>query len=206
MSEANSHPGLNLGHRHGRTHDEAKGMLFGFWVFMMSDLILFGLLFATYVTMLGGTAAGPGPRDLFELRPAFIETCILLTSSLTIGLALLAMKHERPTARVVSWLCITLGLGALFLAYELNDLVTMFGKGGVPSRSGFLSAFWALVPLHGLHVAGAIFWALALIAQMAVHGLDRQVKLGLLRLGVLWHLLDVVWVSIFSIVYLWGLA
>lgn len=206
MSQNNSHPGLNLGHRHGQAHDEAGTMLFGFWVFMMSDLILFGLLLAIYVTMLDGTAGGPGPSDLFELRPVFIETCVLLTSSLTIGIALLAMKNERPTARVLFWLCGTLVLGAVFLGYELNDLVTMAGKGGVPSRSGFLSAFWALIPLHGLHVAAAMFWALALMAQIAVRGFDRQVKLGLLRLGVLWHLLDVVWVSIFSIVYLWGLA
>lgn len=206
MSETNSHPGLNLGHRHGRTHDEAQNLVFGFWVFMMSDLVLFGLLLATYVAMLDGTAGGPGPQDLFELGPALIETCLLLTSSMTISIALLAIKHEQGTRQLFLWLAATLVLGAVFLAFEVNDLLTMTDRGGLPQRSGFLSAFWALVPLHGLHVGAAMLWALALIGQTLVYGLDHRVKLSFLRLSVLWHLLDVVWIGIVSVVYLWGLA
>ena len=206
MSASNSHPGLNLGKDHGETHDAAEGLIFGFWVFMMSDAILFGLLFATYVTLQGASAGGPGPQDLFELRAAFIETLILLTSSLTCGMALVAMKHKRSTRSVLGWLCVTVVLGAVFLGFELHDFVTMVDKGGVPQRSGFLSAVWSLVPMHGLHVTAAMLWALALMAQIAVYGVDHRVKLGLLRLGVLWHFLDIVWIGIFSMVYVWGLA
>jgi len=206
MSTSNTHPGLNLGETHGETHDAAEDLIFGFWIFMMSDAILFGLLFATYVTMQGATAGGPGPQDLFEMRAAFAETMILLTSSLTCGMALVALKHKQSTRSVLAWLGLSLLLGATFLGFVLHDFVTLVVKGGVPQRSGFLSAFWALVPLHGLHVTAAMIWALALIAQIRVYGVDHRVKLGLLRFGVLWHFLDIVWIGIFSIVYLWGLA
>ncbi|MGR3571055.1 cytochrome c oxidase subunit 3 [Brevirhabdus sp.] len=199
------HPGLNLDERHGHAHDAAQVEVFGFWVFMMSDAIVFGLLFATYVVMEGALAGGPGPKDLFEIRPVFIETMLLLTSSLTFGMASLAMKHEKGTGRMLIWLGITLLLGLAFLGMELRDFAKMLDKGGSPDRSGFLSAYWSLVPLHGLHVATASLWMVMLIGQMVVHGVDRQVKTGLLRLGVLWHFLDIVWIAIFSIVFLKGL-
>lgn len=206
MSRSNSHPGLNLGQSHGKTHVAAEGLIFGFWIFMMSDAILFGLLFATYITLVDATVGGPGPQDLFEMRAAFIETLILLTSSLTCSMALVALKHRAPTRALLAWLSATLVLGVVFLGFELHDFANMMTKGGVPQRSGFLSAFWGLVPLHGLHVTAAMIWALALMAQIGFYGVDHQVKLGLLRLGVLWHFLDIVWIGIFSIVYIWGLA
>ncbi|MDN5787246.1 cytochrome c oxidase subunit 3 [Pseudorhodobacter sp.] len=100
----------------------------------------------------------------------------------------------------------TLLLGIAFLGFELRDLLTMFDRGGTPSRSGFLSAFFALVPLHGLHVAAASLWLIAIVGQIAVYGVDQEVRVGLLRLGLLWHFLDIVWIGIFSVVYLAGLA
>jgi cytochrome o ubiquinol oxidase subunit 3 len=200
------HPGLNLGRAHGDAHEASEEFVFGFWVFMMSDLILFGLLFATYVTMLGGTAGGPGPGDLFELKSAFIETMLLLISSFTFGMATLALKYRTDRKVLVTWLVVTLLLGLGFLVHELHDFHKMFSEGGVPSRSGFLSAFFALVPLHGLHVTGACIWLIALLGQIAVHGLDTPTKTGLMRLAILWHFLDVVWIGIFSLVYLGGLA
>lgn len=200
------HPGLNLGHAHAEAHEAGEELVFGFWVFMMSDLILFGLLFATYVTMLGGTAGGPGPGELFELKSAFIETVLLLVSSFTFGMASLALKYRTDRKVLVAWLVVTLLLGLAFLAHELYDFHKMFSEGGVPSRSGFLSAFFALVPLHGLHVTGASIWLIALLGQIAVHGLDTPTKTGLMRLAILWHFLDVVWIGIFSLVHLGGTA
>lgn len=200
------HPGLNLGPAHADAEDTREEMIFGFWVFMMSDFVIFGLLFATYVVMLGGTAGGPGPHELFEMKSVFIETLILLTSSFTFGMASLALKYREDTKPLVIWLIVTLLLGVAFIAYELKDFHTMFGKGGVPSRSGFISAFFSLVPLHGLHVLAACIWLIALLGQIAVHGLDSFVKTGLLRLAILWHFLDIVWICIFSLVYLGGLA
>lgn len=200
------HPGLNLGAAHGKADDEAEEVVFGFWVFLMSDAILFGLLFATYVTMVGSTAGGPGPKDLFEIESAFIETLLLLASSFTFGMASLALKYRHDRSRLLGWLGVTLLLGLVFLGFELHDFHAMMDKGGVPSRSGFLSAFFALVPLHGLHVAVGSLWLVAIAAQIWRFGLDHDVKLGVLRLGLFWHFLDIVWVGIFSVVYLVGLA
>lgn len=106
----------------------------------------------------------------------------------------------------MAWLGLTLVLAVIFLGFEVHDFVSMFHKGGWPSRSGFLSAFFALVPLHGLHVTAGCVWMVALVAQLAVYGIDKDVKLGLLRLGLFWHFLDIVWVAIFSVVYLGGLT
>jgi cytochrome o ubiquinol oxidase subunit 3 len=200
------HPGLNLGRRHPEADDAAEVIVFGFWVFMMSDLIIFGLLMATFVTMLGATAGGPGPAELFDIGSVFAQTMVLLVSSLTFGMASLALKYREDRGLLLFWLGVTLALGIAFLALELKDFAAMAEKGGVPSRSGFLSAFFALVPLHGLHVTVASLWLVVLMVQLVVFGLDTPVKTGLLRLGILWHFLDVVWIGIFSIVYLGTLA
>ncbi len=197
------HPGINLGSAH---IEEAEELLFGFWVFLMSDAVLFGLLFATYATMLHSTAGGPTPTMLFDIRSAFIETISLLLSSFTYGMASLSLKHGGSPRPLLAWLGLTLILAVVFLGFELHDFSSMFHKGGVPSRSGFLSAFFALVPLHGLHVATGCIWMIALVGQLAVYGIDNDVKLGFLRLGLFWHFLDIVWIAIFSVVYLGGLA
>jgi cytochrome o ubiquinol oxidase subunit III len=200
------HPGLNLGPVHGQDRDAAERMMFGFWLFLMSDAILFGMVFATYVASLTATAGGPGPRALYNIQSVFIETLLLLTSSFTFGMASLALKYEHGTRRLIGWLAVTLALGVAFLGFESHDFITMFAKGGVPSRSGFLSAFFDLVPLHGLHVTAGCIWLVCLIGQIARYGLDRQVKLGIMRLALFWHFLDIVWIAIFTVVYLTGLT
>lgn len=200
------HPGLNLGPSHAADHAAAERMLFGFWVFLMSDAILFGLVFATYVTSLHATAGGPGPHDLYDIRSIFIETLLLLTSSFTFGLASIALKYKHPTQKLVGWLALTLLLGIAFLALETHDFVGMFAKGGLPTRSGFLSAFFDLVPLHGLHVTAGCIWLLALLGQIARYGVDTQTRLGIMRLALFWHFLDIVWIAIFSVAYLAGLT
>lgn len=214
MSDANpharptavKHPGLNLGAAHGDTDSAAETLLFGFWVFLMSDAILFGMVFATYITSVYATAGGPGPRQLYELHGVFTETLLLLGSSFTFGMASLALKFKHSKGRLVLWMTLTLTLGLVFLGFELHDFGAMFDKGGVPSRSGFLSAFFDLVPLHGLHVAAGCIWLVALLGQLARYGLDKATKLGIMRLALFWHFLDIVWIAVFSVVYLMGLS
>ncbi len=200
------HPGLNLGSSHGTDDAAAETVVFGFWLFLMSDAILFGMAFATYVTSLHATAGGPASSDLYDIKSAFIETLTLLLSSFTFGMASLALKYEHGKLRLVGWLVATLALGLIFLGFELHDFVSMFAKGGIPGRSGFLSAFFGLVPLHGLHVVAGCIWLLCLVGQIAVHGLDTELKLGMLRLALFWHFLDIIWIGIFSAVYLAGLT
>lgn len=205
-SETMKHPGLNLGAAHGKDDEAAEGMMFGFWVFLMSDAILFGMVFATYVTSVHATAGGPGTHTLYDIKSIFIETLLLLASSFTFGMASLALKYRHGKTRLVGWLLLTLLLGIIFLGFELHDFSSMFAKGGVPSRSGFLSAFFDLVPLHGLHVAGGCLWLICLVAQVARYGLDTETKIGIMRLALFWHFLDIIWIAIFSVVYLAGLT
>lgn len=200
------HAGINLGSTDPDTHEAAGEVVFGFWVFMMSDLVLFALLFAVYGTMIGATAGGPGGKELFELKSAFIETMLLLSSSFTYGMASLAMKYGHRRNRLLLWLAVTLLLGVAFIAMELRDFLHMLDKGAGPSRSGFLSAFYALVSTHGLHVTAGSVWLMVMMIQTLVFGIDRTVKTRLLRLGLFWHFLDIVWVGIFSVVYLQGVA
>ncbi|MGH7075650.1 MAG: cytochrome (ubi)quinol oxidase subunit III [Stellaceae bacterium] len=200
------YPGLNLGSGHGKDDDDVQTTIFGFWVFLMSDAILFGMVFATYVTSVHATAGGPGPRDLYDIKSVFIETLLLLASSFTFGMASLAMKYKHSTLRLIGWLIVTLVLGLGFLGFEVRDFLTMIAKGGAPERSGFLSAFFDLVPLHGLHVTCGGIWLICLIGQIARYGLDTKTKLGIMRLALFWHFLDIVWIAIFTVVYLAGLT
>ena len=199
------HVGLNLGGTDLPTHDRAGDELFGFWVFLMSDAVIFALLFATYGVMLPATAGGPSPTDEYKVLPALFETLTLLTSSFTYGMASVAMKHGESRTRLLGWMVLTLILGAVFVGMELHDFADMFGDGASPSRSGYLSAFFALVPLHGLHVLLGCLWLVIMVIQVLKFGLDARVKINILRLGLFWHFLDIIWIAIFSVVYLQGL-
>jgi cytochrome o ubiquinol oxidase subunit III len=199
------HPGLNLLEEPQSRRGRVEKGVFGFWVFLMSDAVVFALLFAIYWTMLGSTADAPGPAQEFKIGPAFTETLVLLTSSFTFGMASLAMKYDRRRRGLVLWLIVTLALGIVFLGMELHDFATVVGDGATADRSGFLSAFFVLVGMHGLHVTTGVLWGLMMLLQLAAFGLDDRVKVNLLRLGLFWHFLDVIWVAIFSVVYLQGL-
>jgi cytochrome o ubiquinol oxidase subunit III len=199
------HAGLNLGNTDDLTHEEAERAVFGFWVFLMSDAVLFALLFATYGVMLPATVGGPTPAGEYKILPAFLETLALLTSSFTFGIASVAMKHLASRRQLLGWMGITLALGITFLGLELRDFATMFSDGAYPTRSGYLSSFFALVPLHGLHVFFGGIWIIVMMIQVATFGLDARVKINILRLGLFWHFLDIVWIAIFSVVYLQGL-
>jgi cytochrome o ubiquinol oxidase subunit 3 len=203
------HVGINLRATDKIAHREAERAVFGFWVFLMSDAVIFALLFATYGSMLAATAGGPTPGGEFKIGSAFIETLILLSSSLTFGLASISMKYRQEGQRpgpLLGWLALTLVLGLSFIGMELHDFVGMFADGAYPSRSGFLSAFFALVPLHGMHVLAGCVWLIVMTVQLVTFGCDARVKVNLLRLGLFWHFLDVVWIAIFSVVYLQGLV
>ncbi|HET9032569.1 MAG TPA: cytochrome c oxidase subunit 3 [Dokdonella sp.] len=200
------HAGLNLGTSDPGTHEQAESPLFGFWVFLMSDAVIFSLLFAIYLSMLDATAGGPSARDLFELKSAFIQTLILLTSSFTFAMASLNLKYRADEPRrLISWLAITLLLGLIFIGFEVHDLLGMAARDALPQRSGFLSAFFVLVPTHGIHVAFGCLWLIVMIIQIATLGLRSEVKTRIMRLGLFWHFLDIIWIGIFSVVYLWGL-
>ncbi|WP_395666240.1 cytochrome c oxidase subunit 3 [Methylocella sp.] len=199
------HAGLNLGATDVLTHERAERDVFGFWVFLMSDAVLFALLFATYGVMLPATAGGPTPSSEYKLLPAFFETLALLTSSFTFGMASVAMKHSASRRQLLGWMSITLALGSTFLGMELHDFGTMFSDGAYPTRSGYLSSFFALAPLHGLHVFFGVVWIIVMMVQVMTFGLDARVKINILRLGLFWHFLDIVWIAIFSVVYLQGL-
>ena len=198
------HVGLKLDRFDELEPGEAEADMFGFWVFLMSDAVLFALLFAIYGTQLAATAGAPGPAAEFKIGSAFWETMVLLASSFTFGMASLAMKYGRSRLWLVVMLLVTLGLGVTFIGLELHDVATMFGDDAYPERSGFLSAFFALVPTHGLHVTAGCCWIVVMLVQLGVFGLDDRVRINLLRLGLFWHFLDIVWVAIFSVVYLQG--
>lgn len=204
----NLHPGLNLGPSHGSAHTGSEKTVFGFWVFLMSDLITFGILFATYAASTGpvAVAGGPGPAQLYDIASVGAQTALLLASSLTCGLAVLALKYDEGAARIAVWLAVTALLGAGFLAFELADFASMMSKGGTPMRSAWLSALYALVGLHGLHITAGLIWIAVMLTLIATRGLADRVKCRLLLFALYWHFLDLVWIGIFSVVFLRSLA
>lgn len=199
------HAGLNLRDDPREIREQVESDVFGFWLFLMSDAVIFALLFAVYGTMIGATAGGPDPLDEFKIGPAFIETALLLTSSFTFGMTMLTLKRDPRTRPVVLWLLLTLCLGLTFVGMEINDFVTMIAHGATADRSGFLSAFFVLVGMHGLHVTTGIVWGFAMLLQLLTMERDNQMRVNLIRLSLFWHFLDIIWIGIFSIVYLQGL-
>ena len=186
------------------TPDVYEQRAFGFWLYLMSDAIIFSLLFATYAVMARNNAGGPTANMLFSLPNAFAETMLLLFSSITFGLATLAMKSGEKE-RMLSWLLVTFLLGLGFVGLEIREFHGMVRAGAGPDRSGFLSAFFTLVGTHGLHVTFGLIWILIMTSQVVIKGLTVPVTSRVLRLGLFWHFLDIVWIGIFSVVYLPGI-
>jgi cytochrome o ubiquinol oxidase subunit 3 len=176
---------------------------FGFWIYLMTDAIIFALAFATYAVMMNNTASGPSASDLFSLSHTAGETFLLLTSTLTYGFASLAMRAGQAD-RVMLWLAVTALLGMGFVGMELAEFSGMIAADAGPDRSGFLSAFFTLVGTHGLHVSLGILGILVMITHVMVKGLTAPVRSRIYRLGLFWHFLDIVWIAIFSVVYLPG--
>jgi cytochrome o ubiquinol oxidase subunit III len=176
---------------------------FGFWIFLLSDIIMFSALFATYAVLSGQTAGGPSGRELFQLRHVGVETLCLLLSSYTCGLGVLAIERRRLRSFYLSF-ALTFVLGAAFLGLELSEFADMVGRGAGPSRSAFLSAFFSLVGLHGAHVTAGLAWMSFMVAQTAARGPRDFVRRRLLCFSLFWHALDIIWVALLTLVYLLG--
>ena len=176
---------------------------YGFWIFILSDMVMFSALFAAFAVLRSNTAGGPTGAELFNLRNVFIETMCLLLSSYTCGIGVLSAERGQPTLFLV-FAIFTFVLGAAFLFIEATEFARMVEIGAGPSRSGFLSAFFTLVGTHGIHVAGGLLALIYLVVQVIAKGLQAAVLRRLLCWSLFWHALDIVWVGVFTLVYLMG--
>jgi cytochrome o ubiquinol oxidase subunit III len=178
---------------------------FGFWIFLLSDIVMFSCFFATYAVLLKQTAGGPGGAELFDLRSVAAETALLLLSSFTCGLAMIAADVRNAFWYQIA-MAVTCLLGLGFLALEFREFAELVGRGAGPTRSAFLSAFFTLVGCHGAHVSAGILWLLTMMAQVLAKGFRADIMRRLLCFALFWHALDIIWVAIFSVVYLLGSA
>jgi cytochrome o ubiquinol oxidase subunit 3 len=176
---------------------------YGFWIFLLSDIVMFSAFFATYAVLARATAGGPAGAELFSQTSVALETACLLVSSFTCGLMALAIGSRRRGGTYLFAL-VTFVLGAAFLALELREFADMIARGATPQRSAFLSAFFALVGCHGLHVAAGLVWLAVMMAQVAIKGLRANVERRLVCFSLFWHALDIVWIGLFTVVYLMG--
>jgi cytochrome o ubiquinol oxidase subunit 3 len=185
-------------------HPEGASTLLGFWIYLMSDCLIFAILFAVYGVLGGNYAAGPAPKDLFELPLVALNTSMLLLSSITYGFAMLAM-NDNKVGQTQAWLAVTGLFGLAFLGIELHEFAHLIELGATPQRSGFLSAFFTLVGTHGLHVTFGTIWLVTLMIQVGRHGLIAANRRRLMCLSLFWHFLDVIWIGVFTFVYLMGM-
>lgn len=184
-------------------HEDSQKTIFGFWVYIMTDCLLFASLFATYAVLHANTADGEGPKELFSLPFVLTETIILLCSSFVCGLAMLA-AHKRDKNMTLIWLAVTALMGLAFLGMELSEFSNLHAEGNGWQRSGFLSAFFTLVGTHGLHITTGLLWLLTLAVQVIRRGFTAGVSRRLALFSLFWHFLDIVWIFIFTMVYLMG--
>lgn len=180
-----------------------NGSLLGFWLYLMSDCLIFACLFAAYAVLGHNYAAGPSGADLFNLPLVALNTSLLLFSSITYGFAMLEMQKKQLRNTII-WLAITGVLGSFFIFFELSEFVELIADGAGPGRSGFLTSFFALVGTHGLHVSFGIIWLVTLIFQLKKYGFSETNNRRLMCLSMFWHFLDVVWIGVFTFVYLMG--
>ena len=185
-------------------HPEGHSTMLGFWIYLMSDCLIFAILFACYGVLGGNYAAGPGPKDLFDLDLVALNTAMLLFSSMTYGFSMLAMQRN-AVGQTRAWLAVTGLFGLAFLGIELYEFHHLIHEGAGPQRSAFLSAFFTLVGTHGLHVTFGIVWLVTLIVQLGRHGLIAANRRRVACLSMFWHFLDVIWIGVFTIVYLMGM-
>jgi cytochrome o ubiquinol oxidase subunit III len=178
---------------------------YGFWIFLLSDIVMFSCFFASYAVLSGQTAGGPSGAQLFDLKNVAIETALLLLSSFTCGMASIAADMRNQLWFQIS-MAVTGLLGAGFLALELIEFVDLIDRGAGPTRSAFLSSFFTLVGCHGLHVTAGILWLLTMMAQVVAKGFRADIQRRILCFALFWHALDIIWVAVFSVVYLLGSA
>jgi cytochrome o ubiquinol oxidase subunit 3 len=195
---------INAAHGGEPAHsDTAATQALGFWIYLMTDLVMFASIFAAFAVVRQNYAGGPTGKELFDLHYLFGETMFLLFSSATCGLAILAL-HNGRRGSVLIWLIVTFLLGSGFILMEFNEFYHMILEGNGPQRSAFLSAFFTLVGAHGLHVSSGLIWMAVMVGQVDIKGLTKPVRSRLTRLSMFWHFLDIVWIGVFTIVYLMG--
>jgi cytochrome o ubiquinol oxidase subunit 3 len=207
---SNAHAHVTTAASHGGDHAHGSGhkrivVGYGFWIFLISDIIMFAAFFATYAVLTDATAGGPAGRDLFDVGNVGIETACLLTSSLTCGLAGIGAQARNARLFYIS-MAITFVLGAAFLGLELREFSDMIADGAGPQRSAFLSGFFALVGCHGIHVTAGLLWLLTMMAQVFAKGYRDDILRRMLCFSLFWHTLDIIWVALFSLVYLVGVG
>jgi len=184
--------------------EENRLKIFGFWIFLGAEIALFATLFATYFTLVNNTGSGPAGKDIFELGPVLIETFVLLTSSFMIGLAVNAMRLGHKKA-MMSFLIVTLVLGAIFIGFEITEFIHYVDVGAGLSTSAFTSALLTTLGTHGAHVTLGLVWGIAILLQVKKHGLTPKTANKSFIFSLYWHFLDVVWIFIFSFIYLKGM-
>lgn len=191
--------------RHGEGGPASKRIIvgYGFWIFLLSDIVMFSAFFAAYAVLAGETAGGPSGRDLFHLTTVAMETALLLASSFTCGLGSIATQR-RDMLQTQLWLLVTGLLGFAFVVLEIREFAAIVARGAGPQRSAFLSSFFALVGCHGLHVSIGLLWLGTMMAQVWVKGFRPAILRRLLCFNLFWHALDIIWVGVFTIVYLIG--
>ncbi|MBK4765116.1 MAG: cytochrome o ubiquinol oxidase subunit III [Pantoea sp. Brub] len=178
--------------------------IFGFWIYLMSDCIIFATLFATYSVMVNNIAHGPKGKDIFDLYFVLIETFALLISSITCGMVLISMNNQKNKIVIINWLFLTFLFGVIFISMEVYEFYKLIKEGFGPNKSGFLSSFFTLVGTHGFHVLSGLIWILVLIAQLFKFGLIAINKTRIICFSLFWHFLDVIWICVFTVVYLIG--
>ena len=211
MTAGTEAPAIGLTHRasedtgHGHRGPESKSIVvpYGFWLFVLSDMVMFSALFASYAALVGATDGGPTTNQLFDRTLVAVETVALLLSSFVCGLAVIAAKRGNMRWTQL-WLLLTGLLGLVFLSIELYEFGIMIAEGAGPQRSAFLSAFFTLVGCHGLHVGAGLLWLGTMMAQIWSKGFREHIMRRLLCFSIFWHALDIIWVAIFTIVYLIG--
>lgn len=195
-----AHPDMSTPDPHQDTFSKTT---LGFWMYLMTDCLVFGTLFCTYAILHNSTFGGPSSREIFDLPSAFAETMILLFSTVTCGLAMLAALESNKN-KVISWLAVSFLLGASFVVLELTEFTQLVHEGNSWRRSAFLSSFFTLVGTHGLHVSVGLFWMLIMMIQVLLSGITIATFRRLIVFSLFWHFLDLVWIFIFTFVYLMG--
>ena len=194
-------PAFHLANEH--EHAGGGATLLGFWIYLMSDALIFAALFATYGVLGTSYAGGPAPHDIFELPLVALNTALLLLSSITFGFAMLEMDAGRVRGTQV-WLVITALFGVGFVGIELHEFAGLIAEGATPQRSAFLSSFFTLVSTHGLHVTFGLIWIATMLVQIGQRGLVPENKRRMMCLSMFWHFLDIIWIGVFTFVYLLG--
>jgi len=198
-----SDTGTSFSFYSAQEHHPENGTMLGFWLYLMSDCLIFACLFAVYAVLGRNYAGGPTGAEIFDLPAVALNTSLLLVSSITYGFAMLSMNRN-ALRTTLFWLAITGLLGAGFVTLELREFLHLIEEGAGPQRSAFLSSFFTLVGTHGLHVAFGIVWLLTLMVQIGRHKLIPSNRRRLMCLSMFWHFLDVVWIGVFTVVYLMG--